>query len=87
MRRARPDHHVTEVRPIGLCLLTWKYLQAKERLADLGAQLSDGAPQLHDATGITPIANHLVNARGAQSRMLVQGLADELGVGIDNGCT
>ena len=33
------------------------------------------------------IAKHLVNARGVQPRMLVQGLADELGVRINDGRT
>ena len=78
---------MTEVRPIDLCLLAGKGLQAQERLADLGAQAGHRAPQLDDAAGVTAIADHLVNAGGAQPRMLVQGLADELGVGIDNGRT
>lgn len=43
------------------------------------------APELDDAPGITPFADHLVDARGAQAGMLVQGLANELQVGIEDG--
>ena len=78
-------HDVAEVRPVDLALLAGKGLQAQKRLADGGAQAGHRAPQLDDAAGITAIADHLVNAGGAQPRMLVQGLADELGVRIDEG--
>jgi hypothetical protein len=54
---------------------------------DVGTQAGHGAPQLHDAAGIAAIANHLVNACGAQPRMLLQGLAYECNVGIDYGRT
>jgi hypothetical protein len=70
-----------------LRLLAGKYLKAKEWLADLGAQVGHRAPHLNDAVGIAAIASHLVNASGAQPWMLVQGLADKFGVGIDNGRT
>jgi len=47
-----------------------------------GAQAGHHASQLDDAAGVTTITDHLVNAGGAQPRILVQGLADELGVRI-----
>ena len=80
-------HHVAEVRPIDLCLLAGKGLESQEWLADLRTQAGHGAPQLHDAAGVAAIANHLVDARGAQPRMLLQSLADEREVGIDDGRT
>ena len=80
-------HHVAEVRPIDLRLLAGKSLQLQERLAALRTQAGHGAPQLHDAAAVSAIANHLVDARGAQTGMLFQGLAEELDVGIDDGGT
>ena len=50
-------------------------------------QAGHGAPQLDDAAGVTAVADHLVNAGGAQPRMLIQSLADELQVRIDDGWT
>jgi hypothetical protein len=53
----------------------------------LWAQAGNGAPQLHDAAAVAAVANHLVDARSAQARMLVEGVADKLDVGIDDGCS
>lgn len=39
-------------------------------------------PQLHDAAGVAALANHRVDARGAQPRMTVQRLANEPQVGV-----
>jgi hypothetical protein len=51
----------------------------------LRTHAGNGTPQLHDAAAVAAVANHLVDARGAQARMLIEGLADELDVGIDDG--
>jgi hypothetical protein len=45
-------------------------------------QPGHGAPQLHDAAGVTAVADHLMNACGAQTRMLVESLANELYVRV-----
>ena len=62
-----------------------KDLQAKEGLMRLRSQTSDHAPQLLDAAGVAAILDHLVDARGAQSRVLLQHFAHKRQVGIDNG--
>jgi hypothetical protein len=46
------------------------------------AQQGHGAAQLYYASGVTALVDHLINARGAQPRMLVQSLANELHIGI-----
>ena len=46
------------------------------------AQPGHGAPQLHDAAGVTAVADHLVNACGAQPRMPVQSLTYELHIRV-----
>ena len=78
-------HHVAEVRPVHLCLLSGKGVQFQERLADLRTQPAHGAAQLHDAASVTAIAHHHVDARGTQARMSFQRVANELDVGIDDG--
>ena len=50
-----------------------KACSRKKGFARLWAQAGHDAPQLHDAAGIAAVANHLVDARGAQPRMLLQG--------------
>ena len=69
--------HMSEVRPVGLCLLARKHLQAQKRLAGGGAQPGHGAPQLNDAAAVAAVTNHLIDAGGAKTRMLVQRLTDE----------
>src|SRR5271166_716666 len=78
-------HYVAEVCPIHLRLLPWKRVQLQKRLADLRTQAPNGAAQLHDAAGVTAIANHCVEARGTQARMPFQRVANELDVRIDDG--
>ena len=46
------------------------------------AQQGHGAAQLYDASGVTALPNHLIDARGAQPRMLAEGLAHELHVRV-----
>jgi hypothetical protein len=78
-------HHVSKVSPVNLRLLAGKRLELQERFAALGTQAGNGAPKLHHAAAVAAVANHLVDARGAQARMLVEGVADKLDVGIDDG--
>ena len=81
-----PAHHyVAEVRPVDLPLFAGKGLQLQERFALLRTQAGDGPAQLHDASVVAAVVNHLVDARGAQSRMLLQRLTDEADVRIDHG--
>jgi hypothetical protein len=80
-------HHLSEVSPIDLRLLAGERLELQERLAALRTQAGNGAPQLHDAAAIAAVANHLVDARGAQARMLIESVTNELHVGIDDGCS
>jgi len=79
------DHDGPEVGPVNLCLLGGKDLQAEEGLMRLRSQTSDHAPQLLDAAGVAAIPDHLVDARGAQSRVLLQHLAHKRQIRIDNG--
>ena len=76
------DHDIAEVGPIGLRLVGGKGPQTQKGFPDPRPQVGNGAAQLHDAAGIAAVVNHLVNARGAQAGMLVQGLPDELDIGI-----
>ena len=71
------DHDFAEVRPVDLRLLGRKDMQAQERFRPSGPQVGHGTPQLDDAALIAALADHLVDAGGAQSGILVQGLADE----------
>jgi len=71
----RPDR---DIKAIGAALHASYLVQGSARLAPdrVGLRISvtqagDGAPQLHDATGVTALANHLVDARGAQPGMTV----------------
>ena len=48
------------------------------------AQQGHGTAQLDNASGITALADHLINARGAQPRMLAEGLANKLHGRIGN---
>src|SRR5438067_9964989 len=70
--------------PIDLGLLSGKHLKLQERFASLRAQAGNGAAQLHDASAVAAIANHLVNACGTQSGMLFQNEANKSDVGIDD---
>jgi hypothetical protein len=76
---------VPKVGPIDLRLLAGKRLELQERLAELRPQAGNGTPQLHHAAAVAAVANHLVDARGAQARMLIESVTNELDVGIDDG--
>ena len=79
------DHDGAEVRPVDLCLLGRKNLQSQEGFVGLRAQTCHHAPQLLDAAGVAAIPDHLVDARGAQPRMLLQHLAHKRQIRIDDG--
>src|SRR6266849_5820914 len=76
---------MTEVRPINLCLFAGKHLQLQKRFKFLRTQVGYGTAQLHDAAAVAAVANLLEDACGAQSRMLIESLANEPNVGIDDG--
>lgn len=80
---ADPDG--AKVRPVHLGLLGGKNLQSEEGLVGVRAQPGDDAPQLLDTAGVATIADHLVDARGAQAWMLLQHLAHKRQIRIDNG--
>ena len=51
--------------------------------AGLGPQALDDASELVDRTGIAALADHLVDAGGAEAGVLGQGVADERQVGVE----
>lgn len=70
-------HHLAEVRPIDLRLFAGKHPQPEKRLTQMRTQPGHCAPRLHHAAGVTAIPRHVVDPRRAQAGMLVQCLADE----------
>ena len=53
-------------------------------VAGLGPQALHETAELNDRTGIAALADHLVDPRRAQARVLRQGVADERQVGVEN---
>lgn len=78
--------HVAEVRPVDLGLLAGQGVQLQKRLAFLRTQARHGAAQLHDAAAVAAVPQHGMDARGAQTGMLFEGLADERQIGLGEGC-
>jgi hypothetical protein len=62
-------HHMSEVRPVCLSLLSGKHLQTQIRLAAARAQAGHRTAQLGDTAAVAAVANHLEQAGGAQSRI------------------
>src|SRR3954447_24202029 len=60
-------------------------VKLQERFASLRAQAGNGPAQLHDASAVPAITNHLVDAGGTQSGMLFQNEANKSDVGIGDG--
>src|ERR1700730_4243913 len=79
------DHDGAKVRPVNLGLLRRENLQSQEGFVWLRAQTGDDAPQLFDAASVAAIPDHLVDARSAQPRILLQGLAHKREIRIDHG--
>jgi hypothetical protein len=74
----RPAHQDgTKAGPIDLAFLGGEDLEAQEGLARLRAQAGHHAPQLFHAAGVPTVANHLMDAGGAQPGVLFQGLTHE----------
>src|SRR5205085_1322698 len=80
-----PHQDRAEMRPVDLRLLTREELKTQKRLTVQRAQPGHRAPQLGDTAAVAAIVDHLINARGAQSRMLLQHLPDKFQVRIDEG--
>jgi hypothetical protein len=76
---------MTEMGPVDLCLFGREGVQTEERFARRRTQSGHGAAQLYDTAGIATLSNHLVNAGSTQTRVLVQDLAHELQIGIEDG--
>jgi len=81
------DGDFAKVGPIGLCLLAGEGVKAEEGFAARRAQFGDDTPELTDAAGVTARANHLEEAGGAQARILLQGLTQEVEIGIREAIT
>lgn len=71
-----------EAGPIGLGLLAGEDLQTQEGFAVAWSQLSHPAAQLDQAALVTPGLEHLEQARGSQTRILLEGLTQEVQIGI-----
>src|ERR1051325_360840 len=57
-------------------------MELQKRFRLVRAQAGHGPPELHDAAGVASIAQHEVEARGSQARMLLQHLPHETQVGV-----
>ena len=81
---AAADADLAEGAPVDLSLLAD---QGDDPSVDgaggLGAQAPDEAPDLDDRAWIAALSDHLVDAGGAQGRVLGQGVADERQVGVE----
>ena len=66
------DHDVAEVCPVDLGLLARQMRPDAGTARGSGTQTCHRAPQLDDAAAVTAIANHVVDAGRAQTRMLLQ---------------
>ena len=60
-----------EMSPVGLRLFSGKQAQSQKRFPSHRTQAGHHAPQLHDASGIAAIADHLKNACGPQLRIVL----------------
>ena len=76
------DGHFSEVGPVGLRLLAGEGAQTKKSFALGRAQFGHDTAELVDAAGVAARVNHLEEAGGAQARILLQGLAQEVEVRI-----
>src|SRR5580693_1111658 len=65
------DWDLAEMRPVRLRLLSGKQAQSQKRFPLHRTQARHHAPQLHDASGIAAIADHLKNTCGPQLRIVL----------------
>jgi len=77
------DDDLPEGGPVRLALLTGKGAQTQKSFSVRGAELGHDAPELADAAGVTARANHLEQPGGAQAGILLEGLAKEIQVGVE----
>ena len=77
---AHPDF--AEVHPVGLRLLAGERAQAQKGFPAWGSQVGDHAAELADTARVAPGHDHLKETSGAQVRILLQGLAQEVEVRI-----
>src|SRR5271157_382636 len=76
------DGHFPEMSPVGLPLLAREGAESEKGLPVGRTQFRHDATELSHATGVAAGTNHLEEAGGAQARILLQGLAEEVEVGI-----
>ena len=82
---ALSDADLAERAPVDLCRLVSQGNDAAvDGAAGLGPQALHETAELDERTGIAALADHLVDPRGAQARVLCQGVADERQVGVEN---
>ena len=78
------DADLAEGAPVDLRLLADQSDDAAvDGAAGLGAEATHEAADLRDGAGIPALAQHLVDARGAQAGVLGQGLADERQIRVE----
>jgi hypothetical protein len=76
------DPDFAKVRPVGLGLLPGKSAQTQKSFPARGSQVGDHAAELADTARVAPRHDHLEEAGGAQARVLLQDLAQEVEVRI-----
>src|SRR5271157_319149 len=76
------DGDLAEVGPVGLSLLSGERAQTQKRFPVRRAQFGHDAAELGDTAGVAARADHLEEASGAQTRILLQGLAQEVEVRV-----
>jgi hypothetical protein len=81
------DSDFAEMRPVDLGFLTGKEAEAEESFTMGRTDFSNHAAQLGDAARVAAGANHLEQSCGAQTGMLLQGLAEKIQVRSGEGVT
>ena len=82
---ALSDVDLAERAPVDLCLLPdQSHDPAVDGAAGLGPQAPHEAADREDRAGIAALADHLVDPRGAQPRVLRQGVADERQIRVED---
>jgi hypothetical protein len=76
------DYDFAEMGPVGLSLLAEERAQAEKGFPARGSEFSHHAAELGDTARVATRANHLEEASGAQARILLQSLAQEVDVRI-----
>ena len=76
------DDDFSEMSPVGLRLLAGEGAETQKSFSVGGTQFGHHATELGHTAGVAAGTNHLEEAGGAQARILLQGLAEEVEVGI-----